>query len=116
MSLIEQPLFVDLFERPPFGLDIIVVIGDVRVIHIDPVSDAVRHLLPFALVFPNRLLALTDKRLDTVLLDILLSVHAQRLFHFKLDGQPVRIPTGFPQYMPALHGLIARDNVLHDAR
>ena len=115
VPLVQESLFPDLFQRPPDRFDIVVVIGDVRVLHIRPVADPFGHLFPLALVLPHALLALLDEGLDAVLFDILLAVHAQRLFHFQLDGQAVRIPARLAQDVAALHGLVAGDDVLHDA-
>ena len=116
VTLVEQPLLVDLLERPPDRFDIIVVIGDVGMLHVHPVADAVAHLFPLALVLPDGLLALLDEGLDAVFFDVLLTVHAEGLLHFELDGQPVRVPARLAQDVFALHRLIAREDLLHDAR
>ena len=116
MPLVQEPLLPNFFERPPDRLDILVVVGDVRVLHVRPVADALGHFLPFALVFPDAFLALFDERLDAVLFDVLLAVHAEELFHLQLDGQAVRIPTRLSEDVFALHRLIAGDDVLHHAR
>ena len=104
VPLVQKALFPDLFERPPHRLDILVVVGDVRVVHIRPIADALRHFFPFALVFPNAFLALFDERLDAVLFDVLLAVHAEELFHLQLDGQAVRIPARLSEDVLALRG------------
>ena len=116
VPLVQEALFPDLFERPPHGLDVLVVVGDVRVLHVRPVADAFGHALPFALVLPHALLALLDKGLDAVLFNILLAVHAEQFFDLQLDGQAVRIPARLAQDVAALHRLVARDDVLHHAR
>ena len=92
VSLVQKTLFVHAFKRPPLGLDIIVVVCDVRVVHIDPVSHAVGHLFPFALVLPYRLFTLFYEGLYAVLLYLLFAVQPERFFHFELDGQSVGVP------------------------
>ena len=116
VSFIDKSAVENVFQRPPLGLDIIIVVSDVRVFHIHPVAHAVGHFLPLGLVLPHAFLALTDKRLDTVLLDILFAVHAELLFDFEFDGQTMSIPAGFTRGVIAFHRLETRDNILHDAR
>ena len=115
VALVEQALLVDLLEGPPLGLDVVVVVGDVRVFHVRPVADALGHLLPLGLVLPDGLLALLDKRLDAVLLDLRLAVQAEHLLDLQLDRQAVGIPAGLAQHVVALHGAVARDDVLDRA-
>ena len=115
VPLIQQPLLPYDFQGLPDRLDIIVLIGDVRVLHVRPVTHALGHTFPFALVLPHAFLALLDEGLDAVLFDILLAVHAEQFFHFQLDGKPVRIPARLAQDVLALHGLIAGDDILHHA-
>ena len=115
VALIEQAAVEDLLERPPHGFNIAVVVGDVGVVHIGPEAHALAHALPFALVFPHALFALGDERLHAVLLNLLLAIQAEQLFHFQLHGKAVRIPTGLAQHFLAFHGLVAGDQVLHRA-
>jgi hypothetical protein len=114
VALVDKPLVCHLFDCPPHRLDVIVVVGDIRVFHVRPVADAVGHLLPLVGVFPNGLLALFDKRLDSVFFDFLFAVNAELFFDFKFDGQTVSVPARFAQDVISLHGFVTRDNVLHD--
>ncbi len=116
MPLIKQPFLMDLRNRPPHRFDIIVVIGNVRAIHIDPIAHAVAHLFPFALIFPDGFFTLRNKRLDPVFFDILFAVHPERFFHFEFHGKSVRIPTRLTQNVLAFHRLKAGHDVFHDAR
>ena len=113
VALVEETLFVDRLERPPDGLDIVVVIGDVGVLHVRPVADGVAHGLPLALIFPNGFLAFFNERKDAVFLDLLLAVEAEALFDLQLDGQAVGIPARLAQHVIALHRAVAGDDVLH---
>ena len=115
-ALIDEPLVENALERPPDGLDILVVIGDIGLVHVHPIAHALGHAFPFVLVFPDAFLAFFDEGLDAVFLYLLLAVYAQRLLHFELDGQPVRVPTGFAQDVKALHGLVTGNDVFHHAR
>ena len=115
MALIEKALFVDRLQRPPLGLDIIVLIGDVRIVHVAPKADAIAHLTPLRLVLPDGLLAGLDERLHAVRLDLLLAVQAELFFDLELHGKTVRVPARLTQNVVALHRLIARDQVLDAA-
>ena len=116
MPLVEQSLFVNLFERPPDRLDVIVVVGDVRMLHIHPITDAVAHDFPFFFIFPDAFFAFVYERLDSVFFYLLLAVYAQQLFHFQLDGQTVGVPARLAQNRIPLHDFVARNYILHDAR
>ena len=116
VSLIEQALFPDLLQRPPFGLDVVVVIGNIGILHVRPEGDAVGHLLPLGLILPDRFFALLDERLHAVSLDLLFSVQAEHLFDLQLNGQAVGVPAGLAQNVIALHGLVPRDEILDGAR
>ncbi len=116
MPPVQESLVRDLLQAPPDRLDIGVVIGDVGFVHVHPECDAVGHVLPFPEVLPDRLLALLDKGLDAIGLDLILAVDPQLLFHLKLDRQAVRVPSADAEHVLALHRLIAREQVLHRAR
>lgn len=114
-ALIEQAALKDLLERPPLGFDIGVVVGDVRIVHVGPEADGVREILPHLLVFPHALLALFQKRFDTVLFDLFLAADAELFFHLDFHGQAVRIPARLTRDVISLHGAIARDEVFYNA-
>ena len=116
VPFVEQPFFVDRLECPPDALDIVVVIGDIRVFHIRPEANAVGHGFPVGLVFPDRLLAFLDKRLDSVGFNLLFAVEAELFFHLDLHRKPMGIPARLAQHVVTLHGLIARDDILDRAR
>jgi len=114
MALVKQALLPDPLQSPPLGLDIIVVVGDIGVVHVGPEADPVRHRLPFLLILPDRMLALVDEGLDAIGLDLRLAINAEGFFDLQLNRQAMRIPAGLAQDMVALHGLVARDDVLDD--
>ena len=116
MTLIQQAFLMNFFERPPFGLDIIVVIGNVRVVHIAPVPYRVGHFFPFRRVLPNGLFTLLDKRFYTVAFNTRLTFQTQLFLYFKLYGKTVRIPPRLSQNVVAFHGLITGHDIFHNAR
>ena len=115
IALVQQSFFPDGFYSPPFRLDIIVVVGNVRMFHIRPVSNAVGHFFPFGFIFPDAFLAFAYKLLDAVLFDFLLAVYSERFFHFQFDGQTVSVPTGFTRAMISLHGFVSGNYILDNA-
>ena len=114
-ALVEQAAVKNLLESPPFGFNIGVVVGDVRIVHVRPEADGVRKVLPHLLVFPDALLALFQKRLDAVLFDLLLAADAELLFHLDLHGQAVRVPARLARDIVPLHRAVTRNEVLDDA-
>ena len=114
VALIQQALLMDLLQAPPFALDVVVVVGDVGMLHVRPVADLVAHLLPLMQVFPDALLAFGDEGLDAVFLDLGLAVQAQALLDLQLHRQAVGIPSGDAQGALPLHGLIPGEQILDD--
>ena len=112
---VEHALVVDLLQAPPFALDIVVMVGDVGVLHVHPVAYLVAHLLPLVEVFPHALFAFADEGLDAVLLNLRLAIQAQNLFHFQLHGQAVGVPASLAGDVLALHGPEAGEQVFDDA-
>ena len=114
-ALVQKSPLVDALQRPPFAFDIVVVIGDIGVLHIRPEAHGTGKLLPHPLVLPDAFLAVLYKGLQAVFLDLILAVQAQLFFHFQLHRQAVGIPTGLAGHHIALHGAVARDHILDDA-
>ena len=114
MTLIDKTLVRDLLDCPPFRLDVGVMIGNIGVVHIAPVTNCITHAAPFVGVLPDALLALFAEGFDAVTFDILLAVELQKLFNFDLNGKTLGVPTGFTVNNTALHGLVTGNNVLHN--
>ena len=114
-TFIQKSLIPDLLERPPLGLNKVVVISHIRVVHISPETHRAGEVLPHAFVFPYRLLTFADKRVEAILLDLFLAVQSQKLFHLKLHGKPVGIPTGLSGHHTPLHGAVSGNHILNYA-
>ncbi len=112
IALIEQTAIPNLFQRPPFGLDIFVVISDIRILHIRPKTDGCREVFPHILVLPDTFLTVVNKAFQTVGFNLVLAVDSERLFDFKFDRQTMGIPSRLTGDMIALHRLITRDHIL----
>ena len=48
VALVQEPFLVQLFQQIPQSFDVAVVVGDVRVAHVYPVSHLVRQIFPLA--------------------------------------------------------------------
>ena len=115
-ALVQKLLLEDLLQCPPLGLDVVIVVGNVRVLHIGPEADLVGEVLPHALILPDVFLTVIDKRRDTVVLDLILAVDADLLLDLELDRKTVGIPAGLTRYHRTLHRVESRNHVLERAR
>ena len=115
MPLIDKPLFVHLFKRPKLAFDIVVVIGDIWVLHIDKIAKALGYVFPNLFILPNAGLAILDKLFNAILFNVLLTVKAFGFFNLNLNRQTMRVPPGLARNKIPLHGFKARDNVFHRA-
>ncbi len=86
MPLVQKSLFVHLLQSPPLRFDVLVVVRNVGIFHISPITYAVAHYLPFVLVLPHGFFALLYERLYAVIFYLLFAVKPERLFHFEFDG------------------------------
>ena len=115
VTLIEQALVEELLQKPPQCLDIFVVVGDIRVVHIHPVTHLLCQVLPYVGELHHLLAAGAVVLLDRdCLADILLG-DAELLLHTQLYGQTVCVPTRLTVYEVTLLCLVAADNILDGA-
>ena len=115
MPFVKQTFFMDLFQCPPFRFNIIIIIGDIGVLHIRPVANTFGKALPLIFILPDTLFAFLDKVLHAICFDLFLTIQPQLLFHFQLYGQTMGIPARFTQYVVAIHRFIAREEVFNAA-
>ncbi len=111
-AFIQKSLVPDLFQRPPLGLDKIIVISHIRIVHVGPEAHCAGEILPHALVFPDALLAFVDKGFQAVGFDLILAVQPQQFFHLDLHRQAMGIPSCLAGHHIALHGAVTGDHVL----
>ena len=115
MALVDKVLIPHLLQSPPFGLDVVVVICNIRIVHVSPEAYTVTHVLPLVLICPDGFLTLLDEGLYAVAFDLGLAVDTQSLLDFKLYRKSVCIPASLEDDGLALHSVISRDNVLNDS-
>ena len=112
VSLVQETLVIDFPEKVPQRLDVTVVVGDVRVVHIHPVSYPLRHVHPLLGVFHHLLAAggviflHRHLRADVGLGD------TQFLFDAQFHGKSVGVPSGATGYPVAGLRLVPADGIL----
>ena len=111
-ALVQKTLVPNLLKSPPLGLDKAVVIGYIGIVHISPEANGVGEILPHALVLPDAFLTFFDKRLQTILLNLLLAVQSQLLLNFQLHRQAVGVPSGLSRHHIPLHGPVSGNHIL----
>ena len=115
IALVEEPLVEELLEQPPQRLDVFVVVGDVGVVHIDPVAHLARELLPDARKLHDRLAAGAVVLLDRDFLADILLRDAELLLDAQLHGKSVGVPAGLAVHEVPLLRLVAAEDVLDRA-
>ena len=116
MTFVEQIFFPNFLQRPPFRLNVIIFVSDVRIFHVSPKTDNAGKFFPHCLILPDRFATLFDERFNAVSLNLIFAVNADKFFNFKFDRQAVSIPTCFTQNFFAFHGVVARKQIFNDAR
>ena len=111
VAFVQQAFVPDLFQCPPFGFDIFVMICYIRIIHISPEANTVRYITPFIFIFPYGFLTFCDEGFYAVTFDLIFTIQTQLFFNFQFYGQTVCIPAGFSQNLVALHCFVTRDQV-----
>ena len=112
VALVEQPLVEELLEEPPQRLDVFVVIGDVGIVHIDPVAHLAGQVLPHARKLHDGFAAGAVVLLDGDLFADVLLGDAELLLDAQFDRKSVRIPPRLAVHEVALLRLVTAKNVL----
>jgi hypothetical protein len=107
---------VDLAQRPPDRLDVRRVERAIGVVEVDPEADALGQRVPVLEVLEDRLAAALVELGDPEGLDLLLVLDPELLLDGDLDGQAVGVPAALALDLVAAHRLVARVDVLEDAR
>ena len=104
-----------LLQQPPQGFDVTIVIGDIRVLHIHPITHFVGKVFPLfgelhhvlaacGIIFGN----------GDSLTDIFFG-NAERFFHTQFHRKPVCVPPGLTLHLETFHGFVAAENILNGA-
>ena len=115
VTLVKQTLVVDFLQKVPESLDVAVVVGDVRIVHIDPVSHALSHVPPlFGVLHHLRaagviVLCYSYLRTDVGLGD------SELLLDTEFNRKTVGVPAGAAVDLVAALCLVPADGVLDGA-
>ena len=88
------------------------MIRNVRMFHIRPEAYGSGEILPHPLILPDTFLTVLNKRLQTVLFDLLLAVQPKLLFHFQFHRKSVCVPSGLSGNHISLHSTVTRNHIL----
>ena len=116
ITLVEVAFLVQLLEQVPQGLDILVVVRDVRIVQIDPIAHLLGEVRPLFRVFHHLPTAGGVVLIHADLLTDVLFGDAEHLLHAQLHRQTVRVPARLAAYLITLHGLEAAERILDRTR
>ncbi|MBA7617993.1 hypothetical protein ES703_25312 [subsurface metagenome] len=115
VTQIDKPPVPHLFYRPPDGLDVVILHGDVGVLKVTPVGDALGQRVPVLEITENALPAASIEFGDTIFLNLCLAGKAKLPLHFQLHGKAMRIPAADARRVVAFHRPVARNDILENA-
>ena len=116
VALIDEAPVPQLLYYPPAGLYVVVGQRFVRLLHVHPEPDTLGEVVPLLYVAEYALAALLVEVGHAVGLDLVLGGEAQLPLNLQLHGEAVGVPPRLARGAVALHGAVARDNVLEHPR
>ena len=116
IALVEEIFLVQLLEQPPQCLNIFVVVGDIGVLHIHPVTHEVAQVGPFLGVHHHVAAAACIVFLNANAAADVFLCDAQFLFNAQLNGQSVGVPSCLAIHLESLHRLVTAEYVLDGTR
>ena len=115
IALVEVAFFVKFLQEVPQRFDILVVVGDVGIVEVHPISHLLGQVGPFARIFHHLAAAGSVVFVHgDFLADILLG-DTEHFLYAQFDGQSVGIPSGLATHLVALHGLEPAEGILDGA-
>ena len=115
ITLVQIALLVELLEQVPQCLDVLVVVGDVRVVQVHPVAHLLGERSPLLGVFHHLAAALRVIFVHADFLADVLLGDAKFLLHTQLYRQTMRVPSCLAAHLKALHGLESTESVFDGA-
>ena len=112
LTLIEKPLVINFLEQIPERLDITVVVCDVRIVHIHPISHTLGHIHPLSGIFHHLLAACVIILLDGDFRSDIFLGDTQHLLHTEFHRKSMSVPSGTTVHLISALGLVAADGVL----
>ena len=112
ITLVEIAFLVEFLQQVPERLDILVVVGDIGVVQIYPVTHLFGQFGPLLGVFHHLAAAGGVVLVHRYLLADVLLGDTQHLLYAEFYGQAVGVPSGFAAYLKSLHGLETAERIL----
>ena len=113
ISLVKKSFVIELLEEPPKGFDITVVVGDIRIIKVNPIAHLTGQVGPLLGIFHDLLatsgIVVVHRNL---LADVLLG-DAKHLLDAQLNRKTMSIPTCLALHLEALHRLETAEYILN---
>ena len=115
IALIQQAFVVKLSEQPPNALHVFRSVGNVRVLHIDPISHFFGELVPDVCVAHNRLFTSFVVGIYTDFGADVFFGNAELLFNAELYRQAVGVPSGFAVNLLSFERLVTTKDIFNGA-
>ena len=112
VSLVEETLVVDLLQKVPQSFDVAVVVGDIGIVHINPVADTLCHIYPFTGIFHDLRTAGCVVIPDGNLLADVFLVDSQFLLNSDFHGKAMSVPSRAALDLVSGHCLVTAHGVL----
>ena len=116
IALVEQSLVVELLEQPPQRLNIFIVVSDVRMIEVNPISHFLGQVSPLGSVghdvLPAFLVVVGNG--DIVFAFFVVDIgfgDTEFFLDTEFHRQSVGVPSSFPVHLESLHRLVAVEGV-----
>ena len=114
-ALVEQPLVVNLLQKIPECLNVSVVVSDIRIVHVHPISDALCHVHPLAGVLHDLMTAgVIVLGYGNLLADVIL-VDAEFLLDADLHRESVGVPSCAAVHLISCLSLVSTNGILDRA-
>ena len=105
-----------MFEQPPQGLNIFVIVGDIGVFHVHPVAHAAAEVGPLLGIHHHILAAAAVVIINADGLANVLLSNPQFLLHAQFHGQSVGVPARLAVNLESLHGLETAERIFNGTR
>jgi hypothetical protein len=114
VAALDEAALVRALERPPRGLNVLLLDGLVGVVEVEPDTELPELLAHDLHMRHRKRPALFDERGDPVLFDIFLGGEAELVLDLHLDGEAVHVVAGPLDDVCSPHPVVAEDGVFYD--
>ena len=116
IAFVEESFVVKLLQNPPNRFHVFGVVGNVRVLHVNPIAHGIGQLLPLPGKTHHRFSAGGVVVFDADGFTYVFFGQVQLFFHLQFNGQAMGIPAGLAQHPKSLHGFVAAYGIFDGTR